>query len=296
MLTVPQRSSRMQRVIAARSFETTPAESPYRVPFATWIASSSAADPDDGDRGPNVSSARARSSAARDRAPAGTICAPLRSPPQEQMGAVADRARDACLDPRGRLLVDQGSHLGVRVEGIADTQRGGRSGDRARRARRRRASSARSASRPCSAGRCFASPLRPRARAASSRSASAKHDERVVPAELEHGPAVASAARDPLADRDPAREDDDLDRRVGEQHIEPISRGSPVTTASASEDTPRRAPRALSQSAASGVLSDGLSTIGAAAAIAGASLCATWFSGWLNGVIAATSRAPARGW
>jgi hypothetical protein len=34
---------------------------------------------------------------------------------------------------------------------------------------------------------------------------------------------------------------------------------------------------------------DGLRTIGAPAAIAVASLCATWLSGWLNAVIAATS-------
>ena len=41
--------------------------------------------------------------------------------------------------------------------------------------------------------------------------------------------------------------------------------------------------------AVNGVLSDGFSSTGAPAAIAGASLCATWLSGWLNGVIAATS-------
>ena len=39
----------MQRVIAARSFETTPAGSPWRVPFATATASSSA-DRADGKR------------------------------------------------------------------------------------------------------------------------------------------------------------------------------------------------------------------------------------------------------
>ena len=44
----------------------------------------------------------------------------------------------------------------------------------------------------------------------------------------------------------------------------------------------------------SGVFSDGLSTIGAPAAIAGATLCATWLSGWLNGVIAATRRTGSR--
>ncbi|MBT6103822.1 MAG: aldehyde dehydrogenase family protein, partial [Verrucomicrobia bacterium] len=40
--------------------------------------------------------------------------------------------------------------------------------------------------------------------------------------------------------------------------------------------------------ATSGVLLDGLSSTGTPAAIAGASLCATWLRGWLNGVIAAT--------
>ena len=41
-----------------------------------------------------------------------------------------------------------------------------------------------------------------------------------------------------------------------------------------------------SSSADSGVFSEGFSTIRLLVAIAGATLCATWFSGWLNGVIA----------
>ena len=44
----------------------------------------------------------------------------------------------------------------------------------------------------------------------------------------------------------------------------------------------------------SGVFSEGLSTIGVPAAIAGATLWATWFSGWLKGVIAVTSRSGSR--
>ena len=41
-----------------------------------------------------------------------------------------------------------------------------------------------------------------------------------------------------------------------------------------------------SSSADSGVFSVGFSTIRLLVAIDGATLCATWFSGWLNGVIA----------
>ena len=41
-----------------------------------------------------------------------------------------------------------------------------------------------------------------------------------------------------------------------------------------------------SSSAESGVFSVGFSTIRLLVAIDGATLCATWFSGWLNGVIA----------
>ena len=44
----------------------------------------------------------------------------------------------------------------------------------------------------------------------------------------------------------------------------------------------------------SGVFSDGLRMIGVPQAIAGASLCATWLRGWLNGVIAAADRSGSR--
>ena len=47
------------------------------------------------------------------------------------------------------------------------------------------------------------------------------------------------------------------------------------------------------RSAVRGVFSVGFSTIRLLVAIAGATLCATWFSGWLNGVIAEI--APSKG-
>ena len=121
----------------------------------------------------------------------------------------------------------------------------------------------------------------------------AEHEQRVVAAELEHGAPVAEPPGDLLADGDAAGERDDLDRLVGEHLVEDL-------LALAGDDRERVLgiagveDRAASQSAASGVFSDGLSTIGAPAAIAGASLCATWFSGWLKGVIAATSRTGSR--
>ena len=72
------------------------------------------------------------------------------------------------------------------------------------------------------------------------------------------------------------------------EHAAAISAGSPVTICTASCGQPALVPaHPASQSAASGARSDGLSTIGAPAAIAGATLCATWLSGWLNGVMAA---------
>ena len=66
-----------------------------------------------------------------------------------------------------------------------------------------------------------------------------------------------------------------------------ISRGSPVITESIS-----RRQAGLVQDVGeevaptSGVFSVGFSTMRLLVAIAGATLCATWFSGWLNGVIA----------
>ena len=67
-----------------------------------------------------------------------------------------------------------------------------------------------------------------------------------------------------------------------------IAAGSPHTIWAAAGGSPSSSSSSPSRIALSGVRSDGLSTIGAPAAIAGASLCATWFNGWLNGVIAAT--------
>ena len=65
-----------------------------------------------------------------------------------------------------------------------------------------------------------------------------------------------------------------------------ISRGSPVTTDSISGGRPASYSMSASMSAASGVFSVGFSTMRLLVAIDGATLCATWFSGWLNGVIA----------
>ena len=66
-----------------------------------------------------------------------------------------------------------------------------------------------------------------------------------------------------------------------------ISRGSPVTTDSISRRQPGLVQDVGEQRApTSGVFSVGLSTMRLLVAIDGATLCATWFSGWLNGVIA----------
>ena len=65
-----------------------------------------------------------------------------------------------------------------------------------------------------------------------------------------------------------------------------ISFGSPVTTENISGGSPASYRMSASSSADSGVFSVGFSTIRLLVAIDGATLCATWFSGWLNGVIA----------
>ena len=65
-----------------------------------------------------------------------------------------------------------------------------------------------------------------------------------------------------------------------------ISRGSPVTTENISGGSPASYRMSARSSAESGVFSVGFSTILLFVAIDGATLCATWFSGWLNGVIA----------
>ena len=115
-------------------------------------------------------------------------------------------------------------------------------------------------------------------------------DQRVVAAELEHGAAVAQPLGDRLAHRDPAGERDDLDRGVGEERVEDLPPGRRRRSARGRRARRRRSSTSPRRSADSGVRSEGLSTIGAPAAIAGATLWATWLSGWLNGVIPATSR------
>ena len=65
-----------------------------------------------------------------------------------------------------------------------------------------------------------------------------------------------------------------------------ISRGSPVSTESISGGSPASYSTSASTYAASGVFSLGLTTIRLLVATAGATLWITWFSGWLNGVIA----------
>ena len=100
--------------------------------------------------------------------------------------------------------------------------------------------------------------------AAASTSASAQHDQRVVPAELEHRAPVAEPRGDLAPDGDAAGEGDDLDRLVGEHRVEDLE---PV--AGDDDRRLRRVPglddrAAASQSAASGVFSDGLRTIGRA--------------------------------
>ena len=66
-----------------------------------------------------------------------------------------------------------------------------------------------------------------------------------------------------------------------------ISRGSPVSTESIGPGRPASYRTSASTYAASGVFSLGFSTTRLLVATAGATLWITWFSGWLNGVIAA---------
>jgi hypothetical protein len=65
-----------------------------------------------------------------------------------------------------------------------------------------------------------------------------------------------------------------------------ISRGSPVTTLSISGGRPASYRMSANSRADSGTFSEGLSTIRLLVATLGTTLCATWFIGWLNGVIA----------
>ena len=65
-----------------------------------------------------------------------------------------------------------------------------------------------------------------------------------------------------------------------------ISRGSPVMTDSICGGSPASYRMSARMKAVSGVFSLGLSTIRLLVAIDGATLWITWFSGWLNGVMA----------
>ena len=69
---------------------------------------------------------------------------------------------------------------------------------------------------------------------------------------------------------------------------------SPTNVLSIAGGSPASYSSSVRRIATSGVLLDGLSSTGTPAAIAGASLCATWLSGWLNGVIAATRPSGSR--
>ena len=65
-----------------------------------------------------------------------------------------------------------------------------------------------------------------------------------------------------------------------------ISRGSPVTTCSIGGGRPASYRMSASAIAENGTFSEGLSTIRLLVTMDGTTLCATWFIGWLNGVIA----------
>ncbi len=65
-----------------------------------------------------------------------------------------------------------------------------------------------------------------------------------------------------------------------------ISRGSPVSTLNISGGRPASYRMSASRMAENGTFSDGLSTMRLFVAMLGMTLCATWFIGWLNGVMA----------
>ena len=71
--------------------------------------------------------------------------------------------------------------------------------------------------------------------------------------------------------------------------MSPISLASPVTNVTMPSGSPASRIICPRYRAVSGVRLVGLSTIVLFVAIDGATLCATWFNGWLNGVIAETS-------
>ena len=74
----------------------------------------------------------------------------------------------------------------------------------------------------------------------------------------------------------------------------PKSPGRPVTTDSISGGSPASYNTSASSSAVRGVSSVGFSTMRLLVAMAGAILCATMLSGWLNGVMAEIT--PSSGW
>ena len=68
--------------------------------------------------------------------------------------------------------------------------------------------------------------------------------------------------------------------------VSAISRGSPVITLSIGGGKPASYSRSAKYSADSGTFSDGFSTMRLLVATEGTTLCATWFMGWLKGVMA----------
>ena len=120
-----------------------------------------------------------------------------------------------------------------------------------------------------------------------------QHDQRIIAAELERGTLVSGLRRDQLADPHAAGEGDDFDLRVGHHlianigrpagdHLEHFRRQSRFI-----EDVGQGQRRKRRQF---GRLADDAGLT----AIAGATLCDTMLSGWLNGVIAETTRTGSR--
>jgi len=75
-----------------------------------------------------------------------------------------------------------------------------------------------------------------------------------------------------------------------------ISRGSPVITASISGGRPASNRMSANSRADSGTFSLGLSTMRLLVAMDGTTLCATWFIGWLNGVMAVITPSSGSRW
>ena len=72
-----------------------------------------------------------------------------------------------------------------------------------------------------------------------------------------------------------------------------ISAGSPVMMLSISGGRPAWYRMSAKKIAENGTFSEGLSTMRLLVAMLGTTLCATWFIGWLNGVMAVIT--PSRG-